>query len=48
MLGRALPFVVATTTCHRVVVVVRGKIMICTRTQFLGPILGPGQTQGYI
>ena len=58
VLGRVLPLVVvvaiaATTYCRvavvvMIVVVVRGKMMICIWTRFLGLILDPGQTQGYV
>jgi len=55
VLGRVLPLivvVVAMTCCRAavvmVVVVVIGKMMICIWTQFLGLILNPGQTQGYV
>jgi len=48
VLGRVLPFVVVVVAAtYRgvaavVMVVVRGKVMICIWTQFLGPILNPG------
>jgi len=48
VLGRVFPLivVVAVTCCRAavvmVMVVVMGKMMICIRTQFLGPILDPG------
>ena len=57
VLGRVLPLVVVVvvvaTTYHRVavvvvMVVVRGKIITHIQTRFLGPILDPGQTQGYV
>ena len=58
ILGRVLPLVVViaiaavtycrTTVVVMMVVVVREKMMICIQTQFLGLILDPGQTQGYV
>ena len=55
VLGRVLPLivVVVAATCRRaavvmVMVVVMGKMIICIRTQFLGPILDPERTQGYV
>jgi len=57
VLGRVLPLVVVVvvvaTTYRRaavvvVMVVVRGKIITHIQTRFLGPILDPGQTQGYV
>ena len=57
VLGRVLPLVVVVvvvaTTYRRaavvvVMVVVRGKIITRIQTCFLGPILDPGQTQGYV
>jgi len=53
--GRVFPLavVVAVATCCRaavvvVIVVVRGKMMTHIWIRFLGPILDPGQTQGYV
>jgi len=45
--------VVAVMTCHRaevvmLMLVVKGKMMICIQTRFLGLTLDPGRTQGYI
>jgi len=56
VLGRVLLFIVVVvvivvTYCGAavvVIVVVRGKVMIHIRTRFLGLILNPGQTQGYV
>ena len=57
VLRRVLPLVVvvvvvAMTYCRAavvvVIVVVREKMMTCIQTCFLGPILNPGQTQGYV
>ena len=48
----AVVVVAVAVTCHRVVVVVMvmvmEKIMTRIQTQFLGLILGPGRTQGYV
>ena len=51
---RVLPLVVVVVvamTYRRavvVVVMVRGKMMTHIQTRFLGPILDPGRTQGYV